>query len=124
MDAIRSTFEQIALSGVPEAQPVTRKVVVLYGLGGVGKSSIALEYSFRHSRSYTAVFWVDATSRASFFQTARGIVEQLVAHYARKGISPEEIASFLRLGGLLDSNGQIVAGEAEEGRMAGAIKSW
>lgn len=124
LSKIRSTLERVALSGATEAQPMTRRVAVLHGLGGVGKSSIALEYSFRYSSSYTAVFWADATSGASFFRTARVFAEQLVAHYAREGISLAEISSFLRLGGLLDANGQIVAGEAEERRVAGAIKEW
>jgi hypothetical protein len=103
---------------------MTRKVVVLHGLGGAGKSSIALEYCFRYSRSYTAVFWADATSEASLFRTARVIAEQLAAHYTRQGVSPQEIATFLRLRGFLDVNGQILAGEAEERRLAGAIKEW
>ena len=29
----------------------------LHGLGGVGKTQIALEYAYRHARSYSAVFW-------------------------------------------------------------------
>jgi hypothetical protein len=103
---------------------MTRQVIVLHGLGGVGKSSIALEYSFRHSRSYTAVFWVDATSEASLSGAASGIAKHLVAHYTRQGISPQEIATFLGLGGLLDANGQIVAGEAEERRITEAMREW
>jgi hypothetical protein len=103
---------------------MTRKVAILHGLGGVGKSSIALEYSFQCSKSYTAVIWADASSKASLFLAARTIVEQLVAHYARQGVSLEEIAAFLGLGCLLDADGQIVAGEAEEWRMVRAIKDW
>jgi hypothetical protein len=101
-----------------------REVVILHGLGGIGKSSIALEYSFRHSKSYTAVFWVDATSEASLFRTARGIAEHLVSHYASQGIPYADIAPFLRLRGLLDPNGKILTGEAEERRVAGAVKEW
>jgi hypothetical protein len=120
---IGSTFGEVAPSGAT-VEPMTRKVVVLHGLGGVGKSSIALEYSFRHSSSYTAVFWADVTSEASLLRTARVIADHLVAHYLRGGVSCVEIASFLRLGGLLDSNGQIVVEEAQERRVAGAIKEW
>jgi hypothetical protein len=107
-----------------EARRTTRKVVVLHGLGGIGKSSVALEYSFQHSGSYAAVFWADATSEKSLYRTACSIAEQLVAHYARQGMATEEIASFLRLGGLLDTNGHIVRGEEEERRVVGAVKEW
>jgi tetratricopeptide (TPR) repeat protein/DNA-binding XRE family transcriptional regulator len=32
----------------------------LSGLGGVGKTQIALEYAYRHALEYSAVFWVEA----------------------------------------------------------------
>jgi hypothetical protein len=121
---MRSIFEQRALAGAGKMQPMHRKVVILHGLGGVGKSSIALEYSFRCSESYTAVFWADVTSEASLFRTARGIAEHLVSHYASQGIPYGEIAPFLRLRGLLGPDGQITADGAGERRVVGAIKEW
>lgn len=38
---------------------------VLYGLGGVGKTQIALEYAYRYAQEYTAVFWIGAESLES-----------------------------------------------------------
>jgi tetratricopeptide (TPR) repeat protein len=35
----------------------------LSGLGGVGKTQVALEYAYRHAENYQAVFWVRADSR-------------------------------------------------------------
>lgn len=42
--------------------PITgeRKIVVLYGLGGIGKSQLAIEYAKKHRYDYTAVFWLNA----------------------------------------------------------------
>jgi len=39
-------------------------VFVLLGMGGCGKSQLALEYCHQaeHSRTYSAIFWIDATS--------------------------------------------------------------
>ncbi|MGH2479442.1 MAG: NB-ARC domain-containing protein, partial [Ktedonobacteraceae bacterium] len=37
----------------------------LHGLGGIGKTQIALEYAYRHAPDYSAIFWVNAeTSEA------------------------------------------------------------
>src|SRR6266852_5191622 len=32
----------------------------LRGLGGIGKSQIALEYAYRHALEYSAIFWIEA----------------------------------------------------------------
>lgn len=39
--------------------------VALCGLGGIGKTQIALEYAHLHQRQYRQVFWAVATTRAS-----------------------------------------------------------
>jgi hypothetical protein len=103
---------------------MTSKIVVLHGLGGIGKSSIALEYSFRYSKSYKAVFWVDVTSGTSLSQSVRGIAENLVANYARQGVSYDSIASTLGLRGLLNPDGEIDSNEAAEVRVTAAVKEW
>lgn len=52
----------------------TAKVQVLSGLGGVGKTQIALEYAYRHFADYQFVFWINAaielTIAAGFAQMA------------------------------------------------------
>jgi len=102
----------------------TDKVVVLHGLGGMGKSSIALEYSFRYSDSYTAVFWVDATSAASLSRSARAAAEHIIDSYAKQRHSYEDIALMLGLGGVLNTKGQISSDSTTEARLTGAVKSW
>lgn len=39
----------------------SRKVVILYGMGGVGKTQIALEYAHLHQHQYSTVVWLDAS---------------------------------------------------------------
>src|SRR5437762_14313456 len=34
--------------------------VALYGLGGVGKTQVALEYVYRHKRDYKLIVWIEA----------------------------------------------------------------
>ena len=37
-----------------------RKVLVLHGLGGIGKSQLAIEYAKKYQHKYTAVLWLNA----------------------------------------------------------------
>ncbi|MBO0796077.1 MAG: tetratricopeptide repeat protein, partial [Ktedonobacteraceae bacterium] len=39
------------------------QVVALHGLGGIGKTQIALEYAYRHALDYRAIFWIEAETR-------------------------------------------------------------
>jgi AAA+ ATPase superfamily predicted ATPase len=40
-----------------------RACVVLHGLGGIGKTQLAIKYIKRHKEKYTAIFWLNATMR-------------------------------------------------------------
>ncbi|CAI7626283.1 unnamed protein product [Penicillium viridicatum] len=42
-----------------------RKSVVLYGLGGIGKTQLALAHIIHYLQFYTAVFWFDATNETA-----------------------------------------------------------
>jgi len=97
---------------------------VLHGLGGMGKSSIALEYSFRYSDSYTAILWIDVTSVASLSRSARAVAEHIIGSYAKQRYSYEDIALMMGLGGVLNTNGQISSDSAAEARLTGAVKNW
>ena len=54
-------------------------VVVLHGMGGCGKSQLALEYcqQSENDNSYSAIFWVDATSPAIIEQGIKDLARQL-----------------------------------------------
>ncbi|QBD80547.1 XRE family transcriptional regulator [Ktedonosporobacter rubrisoli] len=49
----------------------------LYGLGGVGKTQIALEYAYRYGLEYSAVFWIAAETVESIVASFRAIAEKL-----------------------------------------------
>lgn len=40
------------------------RTVSLFGLGGIGKTQIALEYSYRQKDHYDAIFWIEAETEA------------------------------------------------------------
>ncbi|QBD77678.1 helix-turn-helix domain-containing protein [Ktedonosporobacter rubrisoli] len=56
----------------------------LSGLGGIGKTQIALEYTYRHFQEFTAVFWFSAETTETLFASFLGVAQQL--QLAIKGI--------------------------------------
>ncbi|KAK6356806.1 hypothetical protein TWF718_001147 [Orbilia javanica] len=82
----------------------------LTGTGGMGKTQIAVEYTYRHHRNHTAIFWVSAASedtiRTSFIRIMQRIVEEQT-----RIVWPEStpdydlIGSKLSIPGLLDERG-------------------
>src|SRR5947209_12723446 len=67
------------------------------GLGGVGKTQVALEYAYRHAQDYQAIFWTRADSRDTLVAGLLGI------------------ASMLRL---------PERGEQDQGVVIAAVKTW
>ncbi len=67
------------------------------GLGGVGKTQIAIEYAYRHHAEYQGVLWVNAESRETI------------------------IASFLELASLLKLPEQQ---EADQNKIVSAVRRW
>ena len=68
----------------------------LHGLGGVGKTQIALEYTYRHALDYSAVFWIGA-------ETVESIISSLL-----------HIADVLRLPGRDDQDQQLVLASVQQ----------
>jgi hypothetical protein len=58
-----------------------RSTVVLHGLGGIGKTQLALTYAMRHEEKYTAIFWLNANDENSLRLSFRAIVEQVLKYY-------------------------------------------
>ncbi|KAI0125291.1 hypothetical protein BJ170DRAFT_499040 [Xylariales sp. AK1849] len=58
----------------------SRRVVVLHGLGGIGKTQLAVAYTKRYRDEYSAIFWFnikdEASIRQSFTRVARQILQQ------------------------------------------------
>ena len=56
----------------------TRSVVVLHGLGGIGKTQLAIAYARRHKAKYTAIFWVNANDQDSLKLSFVDIAQQVL----------------------------------------------
>jgi hypothetical protein len=54
-------LEQVLLP--KQEQNQRQQIQILRGLGGIGKTQLAVEFARRHHRSFSSVFWLDGRSR-------------------------------------------------------------
>jgi hypothetical protein len=72
--------EQKLLEASPPISPATRhrrKVAVVFGLGGIGKTQLAVEFARTHHHRFSAVFWLDGSSVASLEQSFVEMLQRL-----------------------------------------------
>lgn len=75
-----TAVEQLLLETSPAISPLTkgqRKVVVVHGLGGIGKTQLAVKFARKHHHRFSAVFWLDGSSEASLKQSFVNIAQRL-----------------------------------------------
>ncbi|KAF2452241.1 P-loop containing nucleoside triphosphate hydrolase protein, partial [Lineolata rhizophorae] len=84
----------------------SRAAVVLYGLGGIGKTQLAIEYVRRHKEKHTAIFWLNANDEDSLRLSFRNIAQQVLKHHPST-----RVLSGVDLEGDLD-------------RVVNAVKAW
>jgi hypothetical protein len=54
-----------------------RKICVIHGLGGMGKTQLAIEYARLHKALYTSFFWLDGKTEESLIQSLLAIASRL-----------------------------------------------
>ena len=63
---------------LPSSADRTRqKICVLRGLGGIGKTQLAIEFARKYRQYYSAVFWIDGSSKERLKQSIANLANQL-----------------------------------------------
>jgi hypothetical protein len=62
----------------PDANGNRRKVFVVHGLGGMGKTQLCVEYVRQHKGDFTAVFWLDGSSKDALRQSLASAAAKVV----------------------------------------------
>ena len=57
-----------------------RKVFVLHGLGGIGKTQLSVEFIRKYQRSYSAVFWIDGSTKERLRRSIADLANRLPRH--------------------------------------------
>lgn len=84
-------LDQIHTFLSPPSKVDSSTVILLCGIGGVGKSQIALEYAYTRGKDCFSVFWIDASSqdalRLDLIKIAQRVISSLLIYF------PEDIVS-------------------------------
>ena len=84
----------------------SRRIIVLYGLGGIGKTQLTVAYAKRYKDSYSAIFWLNIKDEDSLKQSFAKIASRIL----------QEHPSASRLSGV-DMKGNL-------DKIVDAVKEW
>ncbi|KAI1360650.1 hypothetical protein F5Y08DRAFT_43121 [Xylaria arbuscula] len=59
----------------------SRRIVVLHGLGGIGKTQIAIAYAKRYRDEYSAIFWLNIKDETSIQQSFTKVARQILLQH-------------------------------------------
>lgn len=82
------------LQGSPAATPT--QSYALYGLGGIGKTQIVVEYAYLHAREFAAIFWIGAESVETIIASLLEIAEVLQLPQRQEADQQQAIAAVQR----------------------------
>ncbi|KAK5214632.1 hypothetical protein LTR72_012213, partial [Exophiala xenobiotica] len=68
-----------------------RKVLVLGGMGGIGKTQLAITYAQRRRTYYTSIFWLNATSEVGLKTSLRNVARRLLPAETASKLDDEQV---------------------------------
>jgi len=68
---------ELELVLLPQRQYQRQKIFVLHGLGGIGKTQLAVEFARRHHRKFSSVFLLNGSSEDSLKQSIAGCASRI-----------------------------------------------
>jgi hypothetical protein len=92
----KQDLESIKRQLTPREARDRRKICVIYGLGGMGKSQLAIEYARLHKDLYTSFFWIDG-------KTEESLIQSLIRIALRLPMSNQSYTDMLKTRGLEES---------------------
>jgi len=66
-------LQHLASALLPESNPDQRKLEIVSGLGGIGKTQLAIQFVKLHEDKFSSAFFIDAHSQESISRTFLGI---------------------------------------------------
>ena len=70
----------------------SRKVAILHGLGGMGKTQLAIRFARDRKHDFTAIFWLSGKSQGTLLQSLSSILPRLPGQTKKNGaINDQEV---------------------------------
>jgi hypothetical protein len=69
----------------------TRKVLILGGIGGIGKTQLAISYAKRHQHSYSSIFWLNANNEVTLKNSLRTLANRFLLPQAVSGLEEDQL---------------------------------
>lgn len=57
-----------------------RKICLLHGIGGVGKSQLAVEFARKHQKKFSAIFWISGSTKEDLRGSIAALTQRLPQH--------------------------------------------
>jgi hypothetical protein len=72
----------------------SRRTVVLHGLGGIGKTQLAIAYAKQYKDNHSAIFWLNIKDEDSLKQSFARVAKQILReHPSARGLSTIDMKS-------------------------------
>ena len=112
----------------PHGTNNSSSVVVIHGMGGIGKTQLAREYVYRYESSFDSVWWIDAQSLQSTLTGFFCMAQRLADYYASnpKAWAPSiaDISCSLKIENPKDGWGDNRIDMKQSGLIFEAVKEW
>jgi tetratricopeptide (TPR) repeat protein len=86
-DLLEQLYQKLLTEGTSAATTTTVAALTqpqaLTGLGGIGKTQLAIEYVYRHQDDYPHIFWINAATREALISSFVAIADLLPSFPAR-----------------------------------------
>ncbi|KJZ69757.1 hypothetical protein HIM_10840 [Hirsutella minnesotensis 3608] len=70
-------LEKCLLPKRSHARQMGRQIFVLFGLGGVGKTQLSIDFARRHQAAFSSVFWLDGRSEDQLKRSIAGYIAKI-----------------------------------------------